>query len=49
MSGIITLGRTKMSEHDIGGLIAILGIVIPALLFVAYVSYDQNKKKEKKS
>lgn len=37
-----------MSEHNIGGLIAILGIIIPALLFVAYVSYDQ-KKREKKS
>lgn len=37
-----------MSEHNIGGLIAVLGIVIPALLFAAYVSYDQ-KKREKKS
>ena len=40
-----------MSEHDIVGLMAVLGIVIPALLFVAYVSYDMKKRerKEKKS
>ena len=37
-----------MSEGDLGGLIAILGIIIPALLFAAYVTYDQ-KKREKKS
>ena len=37
-----------MSEHDIKGLIMILGIIIPALLFAAYVSYDQ-KQREKKS
>ena len=40
-----------MSEHNILGMIAVLGIVIPALLFAAYVSYDMKKreKKEKKS
>ena len=40
-----------MSEHDVVGLMAVLGIVIPALLFAAYVSYDMKKRerKEKKS
>ena len=40
-----------MSEHDINGLIAVLGLVIPALLFAAYVSYDIKKREgeEKKS
>ncbi len=37
-----------MSEHDIVGLLAIAGIIIPTLLFVAYINYDQ-KKREKKS
>ena len=36
-----------MSEADIGGLIAVLGIVIPAFLFAAYVSYDQKKRHKK--
>ena len=46
-SGIIMSRRTKMSEADIGGLIAVLGIVIPAFLFAAYVSYDQKKRHKK--
>ena len=37
-----------MSEGDLGGLIAILGLIIPMFLFMAYISYDQ-KKREKKS
>ena len=45
--GIIMSGRKKMSEHDILGLIAVLGIVIPALLFAAYVSYDMKKRERK--
>ena len=36
-----------MSEADIGGLIAVLGRVIPAFLFAAYVSYDQKKRHKK--
>ena len=42
------LRRKSMSVEDIKGLIMILGIVIPALLFVAYINYDQKKKREKK-
>ena len=38
-----------MSNHDIVGLLSVLGIVVPALLFAAYVSFDQKKRKEKKS
>lgn len=36
-----------MSEHDINGLIAVLGIVIPAVLFAAYVMYDQRRRAKK--
>ncbi len=36
-----------MSEGDLGGLIAILGLIIPMFLFMAYVSYDQNKTHKK--
>lgn len=43
------LRRKKMSEHDFVGLLSVLGIIIPALLFVAYIEYDQKKQREKKS
>ena len=33
---------------DLQGIVLIAGIVIPTLLFVAYVSYDQKKQREKK-
>ena len=36
-----------MTEGDVGGLIAVLGIIIPMFLFVAYVSYDQKKRHKK--
>ena len=32
---------------DLQGIVLIAGIVIPTLLFVAYVSYDQNKRHKK--
>lgn len=38
-----------MSEHDTNGLIAVLGIVIPAILLAIYFEFDQKKKREKKS
>ena len=36
------------SLGGVGGVIAILGFLIPMFILMAYFTYDQNKKKEKK-
>lgn len=35
-------------SNDLMGILMIAGIVIPAMLLVAYFEYDQKKQREKK-
>ena len=37
-----------MTEHNLTGILAVAGIIIPMLLFTAYVMYDQKKMDEER-
>ena len=37
-----------MTEHNVAGILAIAGIIIPAVLFTLYVMYDQKKLDEER-
>lgn len=34
-----------MHENDVLGILAIFSIIIPTFLFVAFIKYDQKKRK----